>query len=165
MEKKIKILVVDDDERTVSRMSSIIVGNENVEKVRTASNGREGLYRIMDFEPNIVFTDMRMPVMTGIELIEVIENMNLTNKPQIILVTSDRSANLIVKSRELGFDIEYKPISGEKINEYINDYVGIDKDKREMEEKRKAIENFKKRSKEQDKKFINRILKKLNIRK
>lgn len=167
MDRRIKILIVDDDERMITNMSSIVARNENVEKVKTASNGREALYRVMDFEPDIIFTDMQMPVMTGMELIEKIEKMNLTTKPQIILVTSDRSPNLVVKSRELKFDIVYKPISIERINDYINDYICIDKEKynREMEEKRKSIENFKKRAEEKDKRIFNRILKKLNIRK
>lgn len=139
MDKKIKILVVDDDERTLMNMSSIIAGNENVEKVRTANNGREALCKVMDFQPNIIFTDMRMPVMTGIELIEEIKKANLNNKPKIILVTSDRSPNLVVKARELKFDVVYKPISGERINEYINDYVGIDKEEynKEIEERKR----------------------------
>lgn len=160
MNEKIRVLIVDDEEITLTRMASMIAGSEHIEKVRTAKNGREALDMVIGFEPDIIFTDMRMPVMNGIEMIEEINKMNLTKKPNIVLVTSDRGADIVVKSRELHFGMIYKPASIEQVYEFINDYVGADHEefKRELAEKRKAIENFKIR--EAGKKLVNKILKK-----
>lgn len=68
---------------------------------------------------------MQMPIMTGLEVIKKIKESQLEKEPQFILVTSDRSADLIVAARELKFDIEYKPISAERINEYIDEFKYI----------------------------------------
>lgn len=125
MEKKLRVLVADDDEVLAIKLQSIIAGNSNVEKVKIEKNGRDEFLRILEFEPDIVFTDMQMPIMTGLAVIKKIKESQLEKEPQFILVTSDRSADLIVAARELKFDIEYKPISAERINEYIDEFKYI----------------------------------------
>lgn len=122
MEKKLKILVIDDQEILAKNIVYIIDGNKNVEKVKMALNGKEALNIISDFKPDIVFTDMQMPEMTGLELIKKINELELESKPKFILITADRSADLVVASRELKFDIEYKPVRDVTLNEYIDNF-------------------------------------------
>ena len=131
MSKNLKVLVADDMEILARNMVSIIAGNEHVEKVKMVTNGKDLIDTIVMWEPNIVFTDMRMPILTGLEVIQQIYLMTeYDNKPQFILVTSDRDVELIRNAREYEFDLEYKPISADKINEYINNYehVGINEE-------------------------------------
>ena len=122
MDKKLKVLVVDDQEILAKNIVYIIDGNKNVEKVKMAYNGKEALNIILDFKPDIVFTDMQMPEMTGLELIKKINELELESKPKFILITADRSADLVVASRELKFDIEYKPVRDVTLNEYIDNF-------------------------------------------
>ena len=137
MEKKLKVLVADDIEILARNMSSIISENERVENVKYVLNGEDEINQILSFQPDIVFTDMQMPKKTGLEVIEEIKSNNsIEKKPQFILVTADRDSSLIIRSRELGFYIEYKPISAERINEYIDNF-GIEPPKEFMEFKKK----------------------------
>ena len=71
-------------------------------------------------------------------------NTSIEKKPQFILVTADRDSSLVIKSRELGFYIEYKPINASRINEYINNFADSEKDD---EEKQKEFETRRKEPK------------------
>lgn len=77
----------------------------------------------MSFQPDIVFTDMQMPKKTGLEvIIEIMLDTSIEKKPQFILVTADRDSSYFTKASELGFTLEFKPISAKKIDEYINNF-------------------------------------------
>ena len=142
MEKKLKVLVADDIEILARNMSSIISENERVENVKYVLNGEDEINQILSFQPDIVFTDMQMPKKNGLEVIEEIKSNNsIEKKPQFILVTADRDSSLIIRSRELGFYIEYKPISAERINEYIDNF-GIEPPKEFMEFKKEKARIF-----------------------
>ena len=123
MDKKLIVLIADDEKFFAKAILDVVEKNTKVEKVYVASNGLEELDIILGYEPDIVFTDMQMPEMTGLDVIRNISNRDLEKKPSFILVTSDRSANLIIASRELKFDITYKPIDANTINEYIDSYI------------------------------------------
>lgn len=104
----------------------IVEKNPRVEKIETASDGQEEIIKIMNFEPDLVFTDMQMPKRDGLDVIESIQSYPaVRKKPRFVLVTSDRDSRLVVKSRKLGFCIEYKPIKEETINKYIDEYEPI----------------------------------------
>src|SRR5699024_2626901 len=110
---------------------------ERVENVKYVLNGEEEINEILSFQPDIVFTDMQMPKKTGLEVIsEVMRNTSIKEKPQFILVTADRDSSYFTKASELGFSLEYKPISAERINEYINSF-GIEPQKEFIEFKEK----------------------------
>lgn len=158
MEKKIKVVIADDMEIIARNMKSVIERNSKVEKVECVYNGEDELNAILNLKPDIVFTDMQMPKKTGLEVIEeIMTNTTIENKPQFILVTADRDSSLIIKSRELGFYIEYKPISDIRINEYIDDFEFI-RDSNNKEEKN--IQNEEKVKKEfKNGVFLKKLLK------
>lgn len=123
MEKKLIVLIADDEKFFAKSILDVVEKNTKVEKVYVASNGLDELDIILGYEPDIVFTDMQMPEMTGLDVIRNISNRDLEKKPKFILVTSDRSADLVIASRNLKFDITYKPIDANTINEYIDYYT------------------------------------------
>lgn len=159
MENKLKIVVADDMKSIADNMQSIIAGNERVEKVWVAYDGEEEIIRIMNLEPDLVFTDMQMPKRTGIDVIEAIKCYpSVRKKPKFVLVTADRDSNIVIKARELGFDIEYKPISAQRINEIINDFEPEKIDEEEEERKwKQEIEEVRKELKKEG--FLKRIFK------
>lgn len=122
MKKNLKVIVADDMEILARQIVSVVEQNQNVDFVEMAKNGKEELEKILELEPDIVFTDMRMPEMTGVEVIEKVKTMKQKKNPLFILVTSDRGIDIIEKARKLRFCVEYKPISPDKINEYIDEF-------------------------------------------
>ena len=65
-----KLLIVDDEEVEREGMARFIPwGDYGIELVDTAWNGVEGIEKVRKYRPDIVMTDIKMPVMDGIELI------------------------------------------------------------------------------------------------
>ena len=67
-----RLMLVDDEEgvRRFLGLSLIELGYE----VKTAENGEAALALFDEFKPDIVFTDIKMPVMDGIELLKRIKD-------------------------------------------------------------------------------------------
>ena len=66
-----KILCVDDEERVRVLLANLLEINDY--EVKTASNGVEALAISVEFCPEIILTDVRMPKMDGIELLKQIK--------------------------------------------------------------------------------------------
>jgi DNA-binding NtrC family response regulator len=60
------LLVVDDDHDLADCLAELL--EEEGFKVRTARNGREGLRRIAERQPDLVLLDVEMPLLTGPEM-------------------------------------------------------------------------------------------------
>lgn len=143
MKEKIKVVVADDVQVIAENMKLIIDKNPNVEKTLVAFNGEEEIKKILEAEPDIVFTDFQMPNKNGIDVIDtILNNENIKKKPQFILVTADRDISIVNKAREMHFDIEYKPISENRINEYINNLTNEDEIIEFEENKTKQTKSF-----------------------
>lgn len=67
-----KILIVDDHDITLHGLAKYIEKIEYTEIVGMVKSGKEALELIRETKPDIVFTDVDMPVMDGVELLKVI---------------------------------------------------------------------------------------------
>ncbi len=65
-----KILLVDDNEGLVDVLRLMLESEGN--EVKTAHNGREGYSTYLLFKPELVVTDIQMPVENGLKLMEQI---------------------------------------------------------------------------------------------
>jgi len=73
--EKIKLLFVEDD-ATFAFIVKDCLELTGLYQVQTASNGKEGLEVFHSFNPDVVVTDIVMPVMDGIEMISQIRRTN-----------------------------------------------------------------------------------------
>lgn len=81
--KKYEVLIVDDSADFLEFMKEEL---ESRYKVRTASNGREGLDRISDHKPDIILSDVMMPVMDGNDFCRHVKaNKEMATIPFIML--------------------------------------------------------------------------------
>lgn len=70
-----KVVVVDDDRHVLQSMKKNFPWNEiGIEWVGEAADGEEGLEIIGQLNPDIVITDIYMPVMNGLNMIEKLRN-------------------------------------------------------------------------------------------
>ena len=64
-----RVLLVDDEKTTKDGIRFFIESNHfNLEVAGEAENGEEALEKIRELRPDIVLTDIKMPIMDGIEL-------------------------------------------------------------------------------------------------
>ncbi|WP_213514181.1 response regulator [Paenibacillus montaniterrae] len=67
----IKAIIIDDDMTTIDGLSNAVPWQRyNIELCATASNGQEGLALIEQHHPQLILTDIYMPVMDGIEMLK-----------------------------------------------------------------------------------------------
>ena len=97
-----KILLVDDDLNVRETITELLI-YENY-NVKTASNGQEALLILEYWSPDLIISDIIMPVMDGDALLQVVkENQFLTAVPFVFL-TAKKEDNLMRKSLLNGVD-------------------------------------------------------------
>lgn len=89
-----KLLIVDDESLARIGLQTMVANlyRENVEIVGTAQNGQEALSLIGQNVPDVIISDIKMPVMTGLELAKYMEE-NYQKKPVFIFLTSYEDFN------------------------------------------------------------------------
>jgi CheY-like chemotaxis protein len=75
----IRIMVIDDDRDTAETTSTLL--SLDGHEVESAFDGRTALQRISHFVPDLVFVDLIMPDIDGIEVAKAIRGMTLANEP------------------------------------------------------------------------------------
>lgn len=67
-----RMMIIEDEQRARRGLKGLLLAvcDERDEIVAEASNGREGLELIKTLKPDVVFTDIEMPYMNGLELIK-----------------------------------------------------------------------------------------------
>jgi two-component system response regulator AlgR len=64
----VMVLVVDDEPLARHRLTRMLAKIESVEAVAEAENGRRALEQILEFQPDVVLLDIRMPGIDGIQV-------------------------------------------------------------------------------------------------
>jgi CheY-like chemotaxis protein len=63
-----RVLIVDDNEDLTALIKEMIE-REGIYRVKTAANGEEGYKVFLQFKPDIIITDIQMPVKNGLEMV------------------------------------------------------------------------------------------------
>ncbi len=80
-------------------------------EVREANDGREALECLAQFRPQLIMTDLLMPVMDGVELIRQLRANPLTADVPVVAITADATSKAEALAREAGaVDFITKPI-------------------------------------------------------
>jgi two-component system LytT family response regulator len=83
MMDKIRIAIIDDETPAREIIKHYLQEVESVEVIAECADGFSGLKTISSLKPDLVFLDIQMPRLTGIELLEVV-----TEKPEVIFTTA-----------------------------------------------------------------------------
>lgn len=98
------VVIIDDEALVRIGLKSMINWEENdCQIVAEASNGQQGLEIIKKYRPEIVITDIKMPVMDGIEMMR---QLDLRKGPKYIVLSSYDEFNLVRQAMKLGA-VEY----------------------------------------------------------
>lgn len=100
MSKKFKILIVDDDFVVRSSLEDHLEELKVVQSVVHAENGKRGLARINDEEYDLVFLDIDLPMMTGMEVLR--EAVRVKPALKFIMMTAYGRIPDVVEALRLG---------------------------------------------------------------
>ena len=95
-----KVLLVDDD-RIVAEIYSLTLRRKGFD-VEVAADGEAGLRLAIERVPDVVFLDIRMPKIDGIEMLRRLKANAATRDIPVVMLSNYDDAQLISSSRELG---------------------------------------------------------------
>ena len=112
------ILVVDDDPQILTLLSELLKGSGF--QVETAADGEEGLNKVNQGNYDLILCDVWMPAMTGIQVLEHLEQM--PSKPPVIMMTADDTPDTVLKAvRGHALHVVGKPFKTQAILELIRE--------------------------------------------
>lgn len=105
--KKIRVLVIDDSAYNRRTISKILEGLPEIDVIGYATDGEEGIRKVMDLKPDLITLDLEMPKMDGFTLLRII----MSHRPTPVIVISSRGGSEgVFKALELGaVDFVVKP--------------------------------------------------------
>lgn len=118
-ERPLTFVVAEDEERMRNYLARKVADlDENLECVGTAADGEEALEQVERYLPDLLITDIKMPVLGGLELVE---RLRRTNPDLRILIVSGYS-EFDYARRAIEFEVDdyiLKPIELEKLRETL----------------------------------------------
>ncbi|CCH49573.1 response regulator [Pseudodesulfovibrio piezophilus] len=117
MTTKEKILVIDDEQPTL-RMFTLLLSAYGYQII-TAENGQEGFELFKKERPNLVLTDIKMPVMDGIEVLKQIKSVN--PHAEVIVITGHGDMDLAIQALNLdATDFINKPLQRKALEQALS---------------------------------------------
>jgi len=113
---KFTVLIADDEIPARKKMKKMLSQFENLEIIHEAENGLDALEHIQKLNPDIVFLDIEMPGLTGLE---VAGNLDKKNMPSLVFATAYNEH--AIKAFELhAVDYLLKPFNEERLRDTVD---------------------------------------------
>lgn len=137
-----RILIADDEEKVVKLILKLGNWDElNIDVVATCADGEETFRRIQELQPDIVLTDIKMPIYDGIQLIEMTQEAGI--HAHFIVLSGYKHFEYAHNAIRLGVvDYLLKPLDAEQLNKALEKAcLMIDTDSRN-EQTERELENY-----------------------
>jgi signal transduction histidine kinase len=106
------ILVIDDEEVVLDSCTEVLAGGDY--RVLTANNGAAGLKRLDEVQPDLIFLDLKMPGLSGLEVLEKIRARHPLMV--VIVITGYATVSSAIEAMKKGaFDFLPKPFAPEEL--------------------------------------------------
>jgi len=102
MSNIIRVVLADDHVFVRDGIKSLLENEANIEVVGEAIDGADALDVVAENKPDLLIADIRMPNLTGIELVEKLRSEN--NDIKIIMLSMHESEEYVLKSIKAGAD-------------------------------------------------------------
>jgi two-component system chemotaxis response regulator CheY len=124
--KRLKVLIVDDSSvmRKIVERALRQAGLELTEVVE-AGNGAEALAEVQKGVPDMILSDINMPVMDGLEFLKNLANIDSAKGVPVIMITTEGSEARVVEALSSGAKgYLRKPFTSEQVRERVAPLLG-----------------------------------------
>ncbi|MCJ8308580.1 MAG: response regulator [Hyphomicrobiales bacterium] len=109
-----------DDSKTMRQMLQMCLSGAGFEVI-TAEDGADGVQKLQQSDPDVIITDINMPVMDGFEFIETVRGGNIATRLPILVLTTESDEEKKARARAAGATgWIVKPFDPEKLIGAVN---------------------------------------------
>ena len=132
-----KAMIIDDELYAREELSALLTESREIEIVASCSNALEGLQKVNSLKPDVIFLDIQMPQITGLDMLSMLDPETM---PQVVFVTAyDEFA--LKAFEDNAFDYILKPVEPARLSKTIHrlksslrkkDYAALMQDQLEL---------------------------------
>src|SRR5213080_5425050 len=131
-----RVLIVEDEENERTGLAELVTAWGY--RAETAKDGAEGLEKAGSWSPSIVITDMKMPRMGGLELLERLATD--ANTMAVVVVTAQGTIDTAVQAMRMGaYDYITKPIDTNRLRTILQNASALLGTRNELEITRRKL--------------------------
>jgi len=120
MESKLRALIVDDEEGARKLLKKLLDETHHFTDLRLADSASSATEEMKDFDPDMVFLDIRMPEKDGFDFLMDMSHRN--GRPGIVFVTAyEQYALKAIKQH--AFDYLLKPVNRKELKQCVQKYI------------------------------------------
>ncbi len=131
-----KVLIVEDELHALTGLAELVSGWGY--RTETARDGVEGLEKALAWQPGIIVTDLKMPRMDGLELLERLSE--LSQNQAVVVLTAQGSIQSAVDAMKLGaYDFIQKPVDSVRLRQILSNAARQRETEQELEVTRRKL--------------------------
>jgi len=136
MVKQEKVLIVEDEPHALTGLAELVAGWGY--RTETARDGVEALDKVLGWQPGIVVTDLKMPRMDGLDLLERLGE--LKQNQAVVVLTAQGSIQAAVDAMKLGaYDFIQKPVDAVRLRQILSNASRQRETEQELEVTRRKL--------------------------
>ncbi|MBN2385189.1 protein kinase [bacterium] len=118
-EETLKRVLIADDDYNIRTLLGVALKKNGLDVIY-AQNGHEALSMCLEGKPDVIVTDLMMPQMDGLQMIEFLKDNTLLNKTPLVVISAKSDKDYIAYCKSMGI-AEYftKPFDIQKFVRYI----------------------------------------------
>ena len=118
--KLVKAYIIDDNRSSIDILKKMLEDNYSVEVIGTTTDAQDGLRGIEELSPDILFLDIEMPDISGLEVCSTLKDI-LSNDTKVVFYTGYNKYMLDAIRRQAS-DYLLKPIQASDLSTIMNRY-------------------------------------------
>jgi CheY-like chemotaxis protein len=124
-----RILIVDDERRTLLLMERALrdLQDEHGDiEILTASNGEEALQVIKKEKPGLIYLDLMMPIVNGLDVCKSVKSQKETQDVYVVMLTAMGQEGDKQNAKDAGADLYLtKPFDPDKVVDIARDVLAL----------------------------------------
>ncbi|MEA3503825.1 MAG: LytTR family DNA-binding domain-containing protein [Bacteroidota bacterium] len=147
---RIKVIIIDDEKPARELLQSFFADDKRFEVVASCEDGFKGVKAIQQYNPDIIFLDIKMPKINGFEMLELLDN------PPVVIFSTAYDEYAVKAFEVNAVDYLLKPFTRKRFSDALNRAVN----KLENGSYKEEIKDFQKNIDEEKKQLSRVVVKK-----